>query len=252
MEFFAWRYRRRDYEHPRRAFLVRALTLGLFAAGGPLMHPLPALGAAGQPHGVPPGKSIHRLTGTVSVNAARATRDTVIRPGDTIVTGADSELVFVIGKDAFMLRENSRLEVGDAVGDRHGVDGVISGLRMLSGRILSVFGERGADQPLQLDTAIATVGIRGTGLYLEAHPDRSYVCTCYGETRLQARDDPASTARVTSEQHDDPRFILAAGPAGRRIEPAPVINHTDMELILIEELVGREPPFIGSGVQYGA
>lgn len=250
MEFFTWQYRRRDYEHPRRAFLVRALTLGLFAAGSTLVHPLPALGAAGQPRGAPAGKSIHRLAGDVQVNAANATMATAIRPGDTIVTGADGQLVFVIGKDAFMLRENSRLEIGKDVGDSDGVEGVISGLRMISGRILSVFGERGANQPLQLDTATATVGIRGTGLYLEADRDRSYICTCYGKTRLQARGDPASTALVTSEQHDDPRFILADGPSGQRIEPAPVINHTDMELILIEELVGREPPFVGSGVEY--
>jgi hypothetical protein len=27
------------------------------------------------------------------------------------------------------------------------------------------------------------------------------------------------------------------------IEPAPVINHTDEELILLESLVGRVPPF---------
>jgi hypothetical protein len=30
---------------------------------------------------------------------------------------------------------------------------------------------------------------------------------------------------------------------------APVLNHTDAELILLESLVGRQPPFIGTGVR---
>lgn len=30
---------------------------------------------------------------------------------------------------------------------------------------------------------------------------------------------------------------------GKLIIPAPMINHTDMELALFEELVGCEPPF---------
>ena len=37
--------------------------------------------------------------------------------------------------------------------------------------------------------------------------------------------------------------ILAAGAPGSRIRPAPVINHTDAELTLIESLVGRVLPF---------
>jgi hypothetical protein len=31
------------------------------------------------------------------------------------------------------------------------------------------------------------------------------------------------------------------------VTPAPVINHTDAELILLEGLTGRQPPFIGQG-----
>jgi len=31
------------------------------------------------------------------------------------------------------------------------------------------------------------------------------------------------------------------------MEPAPVINHRDLELILLEEAVGRQPPFMQRG-----
>ena len=45
--------------------------------------------------------------------------------------------------------------------------------------------------------------------------------------------------------HDAPRFIYPAGRP-RIIERAPVINHKDEELILLESLVGRVPPFVNS------
>ena len=38
--------------------------------------------------------------------------------------------------------------------------------------------------------------------------------------------------------------MLANEPKGRNIRNAPFINHTDQELMLIETLVGREPPFV--------
>jgi hypothetical protein len=38
-------------------------------------------------------------------------------------------------------------------------------------------------------------------------------------------------------------LLPVATSGGELIVPAPVINHTDSELILIEELVGRIPPF---------
>ena len=91
-------------------------------------------------------------------------------------------------------------------------------------------------------TPTSTIGIRGTGLYVEARPDSSYVCNCYGEIDIAAADDPSVTEHIVSRHHDAPRYVLKAG-AARRIQPAPFINHTDLELTLIESLVGRTPPF---------
>ncbi len=120
---------------------------------------------------------------------------------------------------------------------------IVGSLRLLTGRILSVFGGRTPQQSLYLHTATAIIGIRGTGVYLESAPDRSYVCTCYGSTLLTAAGDPASREAIEASHHDAPRYILADAPAGRRIEPAPVFHHTDSELVLLETLVGRKPPF---------
>ena len=217
---------RKDIEDPRRRLLLKALTAGFFSAG-------PArLFAQANVDQLPPGRSIHEVQGTVLVNGRPATDDTLIRAGDRLETGEGSRAIFAIGEDAFLLRERSRLETGG--------DGMmVSSLRLLTGKLLSVFGRRSHE----LTTPVATIGIRGTGLYVESEPDRAYVCTCYGVTFLSAADDPQSTETVESEHHDEPRYILATGDRGARIRSAPVINHTDEELTLIEALVGREPPF---------
>lgn len=266
MEFFSYRYKNREdeYEDPRRDFLVKALTMGLFAAGGRALWPAEALALGDRPRQLPPGRSIYRLSGDVRINGVKANKDTPIGPAETIETGSNSELIFVVGKDAFMLRENSHVElealpvaVAMAVASTNGNGGtlaesIIGNLRLLSGKILTVFGQRDDDEDLSLHTTTATIGIRGTGVYLESEPGRSYVCTCYGATELTATDDPTSSEEITSEHHDAPRFILGEGMEGRRIEPAPVINHTDMELLLIEELVGRSPPFAVPGSEYSS
>ena len=48
-------------------------------------------------------------------------------------------------------------------------------------------------------------------------------------------------ARCLSSGHEAPRYIT--GGRVPRIEKAPVLNHTDAELDMLEALVGRETPF---------
>jgi hypothetical protein len=105
--------------------------------------------------------------------------------------------------------------------------------------VLSVF-EPGARKRIQ--TSTASIGIRGTGVYVEVDEMRTYVCTCYGEAELTPVDDPKAGETVRTTHHDQPRYIYPKGMP-RMIEHAPVINHTDAELVLLESLVGRKVPF---------
>jgi hypothetical protein len=152
--------------------------------------------------------------------------------GDSVSTGADGEVVFVVDKDAVLVRRNSELSI------------LKTGLRIVTGAVLSVFG----DGRRQLRTPSANIGIRGTAVYLEVEPGRTYVCTCYGEAVLEPRGDPAARETVRTVHHEQPRYIMAQG-APQMIMPAPVVNHTDAELVFLESLVGREPPFVGKGLR---
>jgi hypothetical protein len=113
---------------------------------------------------------------------------------------------------------------------------------MLRGRMLTVFG-RGRRR---IETVTGVIGIRGTGIYIEAGPERDYVCTCYGKAKLQVSDDPSIAEEVATKYHESPRYLYPAGSA-QRIVKAPVINHTDAELIMLESIVWRKPPFVEEG-----
>lgn len=240
----------KELDDPRREFLVNALTAGAFVATGSMGLMMPAGAEAGifgkVPRKVESGKSIFDMKGDVRVNGELATIDTVIKAADTVETGEKSQAVFVVGKDSFILHSNSKLKLSGS-----GI--LLNNLRLFTGRMLSVFGKRGRNEgALSAVTSTATIGIRGTGVYFESEPDLSYVCTCYGVTDLSSTADPSSNEKIASQHHDAPRYITAAGSKGSRIRSAPFINHTDLELMLIEELVGRVPPFTVADTDYSA
>ena len=178
-------------------------------------------------------KGIYRVRGDVRVNGEPAKEGAQVRAGDSIETGADGEMVFVVNRDAMLVRRNSNVSL------------LADGLRAVTGAVLSVFA---SGQRKQIRTETAVIGIRGTAVYVEAERERSYVCTCYGEASLEPLGDPASRETVRTSHHEQPRYVMATG-APQMITRAPVLNHTDAELILLESLVGRQPPFIGQGVR---
>jgi hypothetical protein len=233
----------RDFDDSRREFLVSALSAGLLAGGLGWNTAAMAQLFGRVPRKLPEGQSIFELRGQVRVNGQLATRETRIGPTDKLETADGSYVVAAVGGTAFILREKSTLELdGRAL--------LVRSMRLVTGRLLSVFGKRGADEQAQVRTTIATIGIRGTGVYAEADPDKTYLCTCYGLTDVAAADDPAQSEQIAARHHDAPRYVLAQPDNGRRIVPAPFINHTDLELMTIEAIVGREVPFGITGFEY--
>ena len=221
-----------DFFEPRRR---RWLKLAL--AGGAALPLLlrDALAAGGQ------GSAMVEVKGEVLINGRPARKGAAVMPGDSVATGPGASAVFVLGRDAFLIRGNSEMRTA-------GSSALAGSLRLVTGKLLSVFG-RGSHH---IVTATATIGIRGTGIYVEAEVERTYVCTCYGRVELQASNMPEVRETVQTTHHDAPRYVYAQGEMPiRMIEVAPVINHTDAELIMLEALVGRKPPFVGAGREYG-
>jgi len=185
-------------------------------------------------------QGVRKVQGELSVNGKPAGLGTPVRPGDSIATGKGAYATFVVGQDAFLVREASRAEL-------IGSGALVSALQLVTGKLLGVFGSGGERR---LVTATATIGIRGTGAYIEAEPTRTYFCLCYGTAEVAATLGGARES-YTTRHHESPRYIYG-DKRSRAIVPASVANHTDSELIMLESLVGRSPPntFMDSGGRY--
>ena len=219
----------------RRTLLKALAAAGLFGPAGISGLIGNALAKGNAP--VAPG--LHKLRGQVTVNSKPAKEGQLIGPGDTIATGPGSEAIYVIGQDAFLQRESSTVSFGADVAQNL--------MRVLSGKILSVFG-KGART---VQTSTATIGIRGTGCYIEDEGSgakaRTYFCLCYGSVELTPTAAPQERESYSTTHHDKPMYVHNDMKMPKMMVPAGVINHSDDELKLLENLVGRWPPFYGQG-----
>ena len=211
-------------QRPTRRQLLRAIaSLGAAGLSGYLSDVL----AAGD---MPATPGINRLEGSATVNGKPAKVGTPVNLGDRVATGAASQAVVVLKGDAFLLRPQTIIEV-------KGRDGVLSDMAIASGKVLSVF----AKKPVAIKAATASIGIRGTGAYIEVEADEVYFCLCYGEALLEVPGSPPRV--VTTTHHEEPLLFTPA----QGIAKGPFRNHTDDELTMLEALVGREPPFMKDG-----
>ena len=183
---------------------------------------------------LPATPGVNRLEGTATVNGKPAKVGTPVEMGDRVATGPGSQAVIVLKGDAFLMRSQTVIEV-------QGRDGVLSSLLIGTGKVLSVF----AKKPVSVRAANATIGIRGTGAYLEVEAKSVYFCLCYGEADV-AGPGMAGVRNVKTEHHEQPLTLREDGGV-MRVEPGPFQNHSDDELILLESLVGRQPPFMKDG-----
>lgn len=212
----------------RRRFLQQSVVL-LPAAG------LSGLIAEALARGQDPRlQGMHKVSGDVRVNGQPATVGTLVKPGDTVTTGKGAEAIYVIGQDAYLQRESSSVAFTKQV------------LRIISGKLLSVFGR--GDKQINVPTA--TIGIRGTGCYIETEGEgskaRTYFCLCYGTADVTPLAAPQQKESITTRHHDKPHWIHNDPAMPRSMVAAGVINHTDAELEMLEALVGRLPPFADS------
>ena len=185
---------------------------------------------------------LQKIKGEVIINHRPAVEGQLIKPGDSIVTGRNSEAIYVVGRDAYLQRELTTVNFG--------AEALQNLLRVVSGKILSVFG-KGAKT---IQTSTATIGIRGTGCYIEDEGTgakaRTYFCLCYGSVDLTPKAAPQEAESYTTTHHDKPMYIHNDMTMVKMMVPAEVINHTDAELTLLEGLVGRVTPFYGTGKKY--
>ena len=221
----------------RRTSLKQLAALGLLGPAGisGLIQDALAKGDA------PAISGINSLSGTATVNGQAAKVGTGVKPGDKVATGKGSVAVVVVGKDAFLLRDSTSVTFEQ---DRT-KPGVLQNVLIATGKMLSVFDKR-AEKGVSIRAANATIGIRGTGCYIEIHEGRTYFCLCYGEASIDGAG-MAQSKVIKTVHHESPVWLDDRGGV-MKVENAGFVNHNDDELIMLEKLGGREPPFVGMGL----
>lgn len=206
----------------RRMALARLAALGTAALLGRLAP------AGAMP---PAGGALHRAVGDVRINGRTAEAGTMLSSGDTVAAGPGSQAVFTLGDDGFLLRAEGAVTVADRQGVRE--------MTLEHGRVLSVFGPKA----IALKTPQLQVGIRGTAAYLEALPAETRVCVCYGHADMVPLAEPSRAEEVITRHHDAPRRVFGPGTSPAMV-PYKQADHTDEELVMLEALLGRVPPFL--------
>lgn len=218
----------------RRRFLKQLFVGGVGGATAvpALIRNAIAMGALKYPSG------IQKIQGRVTINGRPAGEGDPVVSGDVVATGPAGMAIFVHEESVYLLRAGTRFELlvehqGQHTGSRTEI------LNNLKGRVLAVFARRGRKQIL---TPTAFAGVRGSAAYVESEPERTYLCICYGKASLAAIDNPGIHEAVSTTQHEHPRYIYGPGEH-QRIQVAPMINHKDAELVMLESIVWRKPPF---------
>lgn len=234
------------FQPSRRQALKGLINSSLLAFS--CMLPLPSSLWAQGTGGVPQG--MQKVRGEVFINDAPAQVGDIVRPGDVVATGPGSLAVFSCGESVFMMKENGRLVVdidAKTAASQTGKETtphMANKLKLLKGKLLSVFAKRN----VTLETPDAYVGIQGTGLYCEIEHGRTYVCTCYGTVLIRSNSDPKQKRSVSAVHHEMPLYIYSSQRGGANgnslIENAPMKNHSDADLIQLEAVARRSPPFV--------
>jgi hypothetical protein len=221
----------------RRTHLKRLSALGLLGPAGisGLIQDVLAKGD------LPATPGINALSGSATVNGQSARVGSAVKSGDKVTTGKGSYAVVVVGKDAFLLRDSTSVVFEQS----KATPGVLDSVLLATGRVLSVFDKR-ADGGVRIKAANATIGIRGTGCYIEIHDGRTYFCLCYGEAAIDGVG-MAQSKIIKTTHHESPVWLDDRGGV-MKVESAGFVNHNDDELIMLEKLGGREPPFVAMGL----
>src|SRR4051812_17033157 len=167
----------------RRAFLSHTA-----AAAGALL-PLPS--GAQSKWGV-----VHELSGKVFLNGLPLTPQSAVQGGQTVTTGANGRVWLSVAGDAYFLRPRSELRLHSA----NWRESLINALRLVTRAMGATFRP---GLPRSVVAQTVTIGIRGTGVYVETSPEESYACTCFGTTEMYSAAGGAmmESVRVSTENH---------------------------------------------------
>jgi hypothetical protein len=96
------------FEESRRRFLTKALSISAISSSFTHLK-----SCSLSPSSLDLSRSIYKLGGQVHINGQLATLKFHINPGDSIITGKKSHIIFAFSGESFILQSNSTIKLGD-------------------------------------------------------------------------------------------------------------------------------------------
>ena len=180
------------------------------------------------------GSFIQSLEGKVMLNKVPATKGALVKSADEITTLANSKATVLYEDEVYQIRENTTFVLPSGVNKDNTSN-------LVTGSVLAAF-KPGKPRQMKIG-GLATLSIRGTGIYARSDNEGVHYCLCYGHSTLASHNHSVDLD-TASKFHKD-LIVLKDGNIRTPKFTERKLDHTSYENIELEKLLNRPSPFDG-------
>jgi hypothetical protein len=177
---------------------------------------------------------IQRIEGKVLLNKKQITQGAIVKSADEITTLPNSKAVVLYEDEVYQIRENTTFILPSGVNKENTSN-------LVTGSVLAAF-TPGKPRKMKIG-GLATLSIRGTGIYARSDNEGVHYCLCYGRSTLASHDHSVDLD-TASKFHKD-LIVLKDGNIRTPKFTERKFDHTSQENIQLEKLLNRPSPFGG-------
>jgi len=177
---------------------------------------------------------IQRIEGKVLLNKKPASQGALVKSADEITTLPNSKAVVLYEDEVYQIRENTTFILPSGINKDNTSN-------LVTGSVLAAF-TPGKPRKMKIG-GLATLSIRGTGIYARTDNEGVHYCLCYGHSTLASHDHSVDLD-TASKFHKD-LIVLKDGNIRTPKFTERKLDHTSRENIELEKLLNRPSPFGG-------
>ena len=177
---------------------------------------------------------IQSLEGKVFLNKVSVNKGALVKSGDEITTQANSKTTILYESEVYQVRENTTFVLPSGTNKDNASN-------LVTGSVLAAF-TPGKPRKMKIG-GLATLSIRGTGIYARSDGEGVHYCLCYGHSNLASHNHSVDLD-TASKFHKD-LIVLKDGNIRTPKFTERKLDHTSRDNIELEKLLNRPSPFGG-------
>ena len=175
-----------------------------------------------------------KIEGKVLLNKKPTIQGALVKSADEITTLPNSKAVVLYEDEVYQIRENTTFILPSGANKDNTSN-------LVTGAVLAAF-TPGKPRKMKIGS-LATLSIRGTGIYARSDNEGVHYCLCYGRSTLASHDHSVDLDTL-SKFHKD-LIVLKDGNIRTPKFTERKFDHTSQENIQLEKLLNRPSPFGG-------